>query len=80
MIKRKKLDYFSRKSLGEKSLYEHAIKTSSYDESQGQIKEQVPTTSHYARDDLDENDENDVGKFGTNFLLIIHRFVVKTVE
>lgn len=43
-------------------MYEHAVKTSSYNESKGQLEEKVVTMNHYARDDLDENDENDVGE------------------
>lgn len=48
--------------MGEKSLYEHAVNTTNYNESIGQIEDKVTTMNHYARDDLDENDENDVGK------------------
>lgn len=63
VIKRKKTDYFNRKTFGEKSLYEHAVNTTSYNEAKGQIEEKVITMNHYARDDLDENDENDVGEY-----------------
>ncbi|XP_072375984.1 cytochrome P450 4g15-like [Diabrotica undecimpunctata] len=62
VIKRKKANYFEREKSGEKSLYEQAIKTSRIDEKQGNLIETRDLMSNLLRDDLDENEENDVGE------------------
>ncbi|KAI2474060.1 hypothetical protein C4B38_000147 [Diabrotica virgifera virgifera] len=61
-IKRKKANYFEREKSGEKSLYEQAVKTSQFDEKQGNLIETRDLMSNLLRDDLDENEENDVGE------------------
>ncbi|XP_056642364.1 cytochrome P450 4g1-like [Diorhabda sublineata] len=61
VIRRKKENYFERQKKGEESLYGHAVKTSKFDD-QGQIIERQEIMPNYLRDDLDENDENDVGE------------------
>ncbi|CAH1103827.1 unnamed protein product [Psylliodes chrysocephalus] len=60
VIKRKKEDYFDRAAKGESSLYTEAVKTK-FDETKGHIIENS-IMNNYIRDDLDENDENDVGE------------------
>nr|WCC58132.1 cytochrome P450 [Pharsalia antennata] len=59
VIKRKKENYYSRESKGEQSLYKTAVSTSRYNEKEGNIDE---TSFAYIRDDLDENEENDIGE------------------
>nr|QYA71975.1 cytochrome P450 [Anoplophora glabripennis] len=59
VIKRKKENYYSRESKGEQSLYKKALSTSRYNEKEGQIDE---TSFTYIKDDLDENEENDIGE------------------
>ncbi|VEN62466.1 unnamed protein product [Callosobruchus maculatus] len=60
VIKRKKANFFSRQSRGETSLYEQAVGSSKFDENYGLVEENI--MSNYIRDDLDDNDENDVGE------------------
>ncbi|XP_074037771.1 cytochrome P450 monooxygenase CYP4G7 [Leptinotarsa decemlineata] len=58
VIKRKKEDYMARKKSGETSLYMRAVKTGDYEDNQG--SQEIMT--NYIKDDLDENDDNDVGE------------------
>nr|XP_023012134.1 cytochrome P450 4g15-like [Leptinotarsa decemlineata] len=58
VIKRKKEDYMARKKSGETSLYMRAVKTGDYEDNQG--SQDIMT--NYIKDDLDENDDNDVGE------------------
>ncbi|KAG5880483.1 hypothetical protein JTB14_035195 [Gonioctena quinquepunctata] len=60
VIKRKKENYLERKSRGEPSLYQEAVKSGTYEEAQGTFREHIMT--NYVKDDLDENDETDVGE------------------
>ncbi|CAG9861388.1 unnamed protein product [Phyllotreta striolata] len=60
VIKKKKENYFERVVRGETSLYTEAVKTT-FDETKGHIVENASIMSNYAKDDLDEND-NDVGE------------------
>ncbi|KAI2474059.1 hypothetical protein C4B38_000146 [Diabrotica virgifera virgifera] len=62
VIDRKKANYFEREKSGEKSLYEQALKTSKIDEKHGTLIETRDIMSNLLRDDLDENEENDVGE------------------
>ncbi|KAJ8947560.1 hypothetical protein NQ318_005040 [Aromia moschata] len=60
VIKRKKENYFAREMKGEESLYQKAVGSTKYNEKEGIIEE--TSSFNYIRDDLDENDENDVGE------------------
>ncbi|KAJ8930545.1 hypothetical protein NQ314_016642, partial [Rhamnusium bicolor] len=59
VIKRKKQNYFTRESKGEKSLYQKALNTTIFNEQDGTAEE---INFSYLRDDLDENEENDTGE------------------
>nr|AZR39474.1 cytochrome P450 [Agasicles hygrophila] len=60
VIKRKKKNYTERLLKGEDSLYTEVMKSSEYNESKGGAVDS--SSIKYIRDDLDENDENDVGE------------------
>lgn len=67
VIKRKKAEYFQRTSAGETSLYTEFLKQnkdSILNDDVPQTKSKITGFNDGAaiRDDLDENDENDVGK------------------
>lgn len=68
VIKRKKEHYYSRESRGEQSLYKKAINTSTFNEKEGNIDE---TSFAYIKDDLDENEENDLGKFAKSIFILM---------
>ncbi|KAJ8976564.1 hypothetical protein NQ317_016358 [Molorchus minor] len=60
VIKRQKEKFFKREEKGEQSLYQKALKSTTYNEREGIVEETA--SFNYIRDDLDENDENDVGE------------------
>nr|WKR34925.1 cytochrome P450 CYP4G354 [Monolepta hieroglyphica] len=62
VIERKKKNYFERERKGITTLYGDAVKTTQFNELQGEIIETRDIMPNYLRDDLDENDENDVGE------------------
>lgn len=62
VIRRKKENYFEREKKGVTSLYGHAVKTSKFDDHGQIIENRDYIMPNYLRDDLDENDENDVGE------------------
>ncbi|KAJ8976569.1 hypothetical protein NQ317_016363 [Molorchus minor] len=59
VIKRKKENFIKRDEKGEQSLYQKALKSTTYNEKEGTVEETA--SFNYIRDDLDENDENDIG-------------------
>ncbi|KAJ8976568.1 hypothetical protein NQ317_016362, partial [Molorchus minor] len=60
VIKRQKEKFFKGEKKGAQSLYQKALKSTTYNEREGIVEETAPF--NYIRDDLDENDENDVGE------------------
>nr|WKR34924.1 cytochrome P450 CYP4G353 [Monolepta hieroglyphica] len=62
VIRRKKDDYFSRAKKDVTSLYGYAVKTTKFNENDGNITEGGEIMSNYIRDDLDDIDQNDVGE------------------
>ncbi|KAJ8922743.1 hypothetical protein NQ315_007778 [Exocentrus adspersus] len=60
VIRRKKDNYYTRQSQGEQSLYKKALSTSTFNEKDGHIQE--TSSFNYIRDDLDENEESDIGE------------------